>query len=79
MSKQESAPPLGIGPAYKEKQNFGDFMGISDEIEVAAMSLSIKRRRSPCHPDQVWQRKLRNKGKEICPKVCCTFRVFVAY
>ena len=33
MSKQGSAPPLGIGPAYKEKQNLGDFMGISEEIE----------------------------------------------
>ena len=32
--------------------------------------------RSHCHFDKVWQRYSCDNGKEICQKVCCTFRFF---
>ena len=48
---------------------------ISFFVKIKAHSTERLKRWSNCHSIQVWQRQSNNDGKEICQKVCCTFRV----
>ena len=48
---------------------------ISFFVEIKAHSTERLKRWSNCHSIQVWQSQSNNDGKEICQKVCCTFRV----